>query len=274
MKGSVMVVGSLRAAAVAALVLAASTAPVQAQVNRGADVLRYNNPLNQVGMYNSSPVLRYNSPTNQVGMYDNSPVLRYNNPTNQVGMYGNGFTGNVPPSQVNYGGTNSGVPLNNTRGSGGAVTNNGSLPFNTTGFGGAVTNNVGGPFNIPIAVSGGFGGFGGFGGNTLPFQNNGFGFGNDFGGGFNNFGNAGMIPGGFVGQPGFIDNGFADQAGFNNIAPGPRTAGQRQGQGLVGTGKSDPDASSVLNGTSTNLKPKGKAKGKTNVRRKTTARRR
>ena len=245
-----MVVASLRAAAVAALVLAASTSQVQAQVNHGANVLRYNNPLNQGGMYNNNSVLRYNNPMNQVGMYDNSAVLRYNSPTNQVGMYGNGFTGtNLTPSQVNYGATNPGVVYNGQ-----------------TGFGGAVTNNVGGnPFRIPMAVSG-VGNFGGFGGNPMMFQNNGFGGGSNFGNGFNGFNggfnNPDMIPGGFAGQP-----------GFNNIAPGPRTAGQGrgqgQGQGIVGGGQFDPDAASVINGTPTGLKSKTKA----NVRRKTTGRR-
>lgn len=60
-------------------------ATAEAQVN----VLKYNNPTNQAGMYNNSAVLRYNNPMNQAGMYGNSAVLRYNNPLNQAGMYGN-----------------------------------------------------------------------------------------------------------------------------------------------------------------------------------------
>ncbi|MFO0907248.1 MAG: hypothetical protein U0794_02620 [Isosphaeraceae bacterium] len=88
---------SFIAATVVSLALAGSTA--RAQANRGVNPLHYNNPLNQAGMYNSSPVLRYNNPLNQAGMYNNVPVLRYNNPIVQGNMYGNGG--------VNYGGNQS-----------------------------------------------------------------------------------------------------------------------------------------------------------------------
>ena len=114
-----MVRGSLALAA--AFVLTGTAA--QAQGNRNVNPLRYNNPVAQGNMYNSSPVLRFNNPTAQAGMYANDPVLRYNNPLNQVGMYG-GNNWNNPAFQGGYNGYGWNNPLSQTNMYGGNSFNN------------------------------------------------------------------------------------------------------------------------------------------------------
>lgn len=226
----------LLSASIAMLLVAGGT-DVRAQ----HPVLKYNNPLAQSGMYNSSPVLRYNNPTNQTGMYLSDPVLRYNNPLAQTGMYG-GANFNNPLYQGNF------IPggFNNPLTAGNSVPRGFNNPLNA---GNSIPNGANNPLNAGNAVPGGF--------------NNPLNAGNFVPGGFNNPLGAGLLgAGGYYGpslagwasygsstpvapRPMIGPTNMSNLRGFNNVGP----------NGRVSTGKTrtvNPNASAVLNGATRN----------------------
>jgi hypothetical protein len=90
--------------------------------------LFYNNPMNQMGLYNGRSGLMYNNPLTQSGLYNGAGGLYYNNPTNQNGL----ITGYVPGTT---GMGNQAVPNLITGGAGGNLNVQGNQAAGRNQFG-------------------------------------------------------------------------------------------------------------------------------------------